>query len=408
MYSSFSDKRIITGIILCLVLFVAIVVATAFFFTFSGNINASPYIEWADQHKTVIMMHTKSDKKLDFELYQEGAKKPVLKIRTNGKKHIFNLNDLSPDTFYTYKIKGRGVEEIRQFRTPPGAKSKDVSFIVYGNSGNKNNTALRNTMLDSFPAHQPEFMIHTGNLLSGDNEESTDYFGPDWHLNVFMPAAAIASIPVYRTKGSHDIDRPDVEQAYVNAFPSQEKNHYSVIWGNVLLICLNNMAGNMKNYNIETRHWLNEEVAKYPEARWKILFMHNAPWELKDKSSAISELRNTMIEDFVKNGIDIVFTGRTANYSRLKPLSIKGMAGNPVTFIATGGGGAKLEDVRKDNKMLAKGLKEFNFCVVDITEDVACIQVFDEKNKLLDKIKIPKNAAGEISQHQAETFYIKQ
>lgn len=408
MHSSFSDKRIITGIILCLILFLAVIALFAFFFASSGNMSVGPYIEWADQHKATIMLHTKTDKKLELELYQEGVKKPIHRVVTNAKKHIFNLNALSPDTLYSYRIKGKGIDENRQFRTLPSTQKQDLSFIVYGNSGNKNNLAIRTRMLESFAIHQPSFIIHTGNLLSGDNEESTDYFGPDWRLNVFTKqfTDTMSSIPVYRVKGPHDTDRPDVEQAYINAFPSQEKNHYSVAAGNLLLLCLNNTASGMKNYNAETRRWLDQEVSKYPEAKWKILLLSSSPWEIKGKEANIQELKNTMLEDLIRNGIDMVFTGKAANYSRLKPLSIKGMAGNPVIFISSGGGGAKLENV-KDNKVLARGLKEFHFCVADMTENMATLQVFDDKNKLLDKIKIIKDASGGmISATRTETFYL--
>ncbi|OGV50621.1 MAG: hypothetical protein A2017_06875 [Lentisphaerae bacterium GWF2_44_16] len=408
--SNYSDRKIISGTILALLLVIGLILIVAYFFPTGKNIFTGPYIEWMGPSKAVIMMLGKADRNLEFSLYAKGEKKPLRKIKSSGKVHTFRLDSLSPDTEYIYSIKGRGVNVSCQFRTAPSIEHKDFTFIVYGDSRSRRNTEIYSRLASYFKGHIPAFALHTGNILIGDTENSGDFFGFDWHENAFkpLPPGTLGSMPIFRTKGKHDVCSQDTEKAFSMAFPSLSKTVYSFMWGNVHFVCLNGVFNSLGDYTQEIRNALYDEIRKYPNARWRTAFFHVPPYSAVKSSSPAEnhELNEKLLEDFSNLKIDIVFNGGEHLYARTKPLISEGNTLNPVQFITSGGGGAKLDDIEK-RPYLAKIIKSHHFCVVDVTYNLLTVQAFNSNNSLIDKFKIRKDDAGKNSYAGSEIFSMR-
>jgi len=359
-----------------------------------------------DRESAVVVMHTKTDEEIKFT--EETTK---TELSSTGKHHVFRIPLTAESRIISYscQLKNGGMSEKYNVMCPQAVADK-LSFIVYGDSQAKDG-ARQGKVTANFQALKPCFILRTGDISSGKGSDAPDIFGTDWSVNFFnaVPRQVLATIPYYVTEGNHDNESPEQMKAYSTVFPQfNDSGNYSFRWGNALVISLDIESKISEFVKNNDEAWLKKEIGKYPDATWKIAFFHVPPWSggKHGESEWAVGGREKLLGVLMENGIDIVFSGHEHNYERLKPISLKGVNGNPVQFVITGCAGANYYDA-KEQPFLSKLInKKDHFCSVNVSGEVLSVEVFDSEKNLLDKFEIRKDKGKNT--FGAEIFEVEQ
>lgn len=248
---------------------------------------------------------------------------------------------LEPNTTYYYTVEKNGVEtEVSQFDT----KNFDTIKMLYvgdpqigaskGQSQNgaelvaedgAANTAARNDgfawnrTLDIAARENPDlnFVISAGDQVNKTGKPKEEEYA------AYLGAEQLTGLPVATTIGNHDSLNKDYAYHFNN--PNATENgateaggDYYYSYGAGLFIVLNT-----NNYNVaEHVQTLEEAIAAYPDAAWRIVTMHQDIYgtglDHSDTDGMI--LRTQLTPVFDANDIDVVLQGHDHTYSRSKLL----------------------------------------------------------------------------------------
>ena len=255
--------------------------------------------------------------------------------------HEIALASLEADTAYAYGVfvGGTSLSEGHALRTmvPPGSP---FTFIAYGDSrsGHDDHTAVVSAMA----GRDARFILHTGDLVAdGEDADQWDtYFG--------IVGDTLHDLPLYPVIGNHDEE--DGEAAlYAAAFalPGNE-HHYSFDVGNahfvVLdqyvhaeLVCAQDDQLVDNCLDEEQLAWLTGDLAaaRDDEAIEHIFVSaHEGPYSSKGSRDGSLQMR-VLLPTFAEYGVTALITGHDHYYER-------GLTGNGIPYVITGGGGAGL------------------------------------------------------------------
>ena len=275
----------------------------------------------------------------------EGTSAAVDSSLTDGEAYSYNhvtVTGLQPNTTYYYTVEKSGTETEVQTYTTGDFESAQILYVgdpqigaskgqpqngeeLVADSGAAN-TAARNDgfawdrTLDIAVEQNPglDFVISAGDQVNktgqAKEEEYAGYLAPD----------ALASLPVATTIGNHDSLNPDYAYHFYN--PNETENglteaggDYYYSYGPAVFIVLNT-----NNYNAaEHQKTVEEAVAAYPDATWRIVTLHQdiygSGYDHSDTDGMI--LRTQLTPIFDANDIDVVLQGHDHTYSRSKMLS---------------------------------------------------------------------------------------
>lgn len=253
------------------------------------------------------------------------------------------------------------------------------TFIAYGDTRSSDETAvspLHETIVSQYLQHDPEMIIHSGDLVCRGGEA---YQWPLFEESI--SAVRDADIPFYSAVGNHewytdDWDTIDedfstyldyVDFSDVVDTPSETELHYSFDWQGIHFIFLNTMEEwDGDNYTCPTAQmdWL---LSDFESNNLEIIIVtfHNPMYSIRadrpERWAQGESLRTTFQPLFVDNGVDIVFNGHDHMYYRAFREGIQ--------HVVTGGGGAPLCDFETDGTEYQDGdvaFSDYHYCVCSI------------------------------------------
>jgi predicted phosphodiesterase len=247
-------------------------------------------------------------------------------------------------------------------------KDGSVKFAVIGDSGTGGGAQQK--VADRIAAaHQQypfEFVLMLGDNLYGSEGED------DYQEKFERPYKPLldAGVKFYAALGNHD----DVSQRLYKPFNMNGERWYTfkAPRGSVRFYALDS------NYMVkEQLDWLEKELAN-SDSDWKIAFFHHPLYSSGEKHGSDDQLRKQVEPLFLKDGVDVVFTGHEHFYERLKPQ--KGIN----YFIS--GSSAKLRRGNIGNSELtAKGYDQgYTFMLIEIVGDEMHFQTISGDGKTID------------------------
>jgi hypothetical protein len=242
-----------------------------------------------------------------------------------------------------------------------------VRFLAVGDTGrgNKQQNELAQVMFNYRQAFPFEFV-----LLMGDNiyyqEKAVDM--KTKFENVYRPLLD-GGVKFYASLGNHD----ESNQRFYEHFNMNGQEYYRINKGGVSIYALNSTY--LDKRQIE---WLESELAK-DTAKWKIAFFHHPPYSSGKRHGSSEEIREIVEPIFLKNGVDVVFTGHEHFYERLKPQ--KGI----YYFVTGAGGEVRKGNIKKNSEMTEKGFDtDLSFMLVEIAGDEMHFQVISRAGETVD------------------------
>ncbi len=256
-----------------------------------------------------------------------------------GPDHAVRLTGLRPDTPYAYAVDAPGGESDGTFRTAPGPDAT-VTAAVLGDSGvgGPNQRRMARVLLSL----APRFVLHTGDVVY-PRGDACHY--PDRFFDPYAPL--LASTPLYPSLGNHDL-RAAGASAYFAAFalpannPDRSESYYSFDYGPAHVVALDGELYHSGNPTAAARQkaWLEADLAAN-RLPWTIVFFHRPPFTTSPAHAPDAAIRDDLVPLFAAAGVDLVLSGHVHAYERFHPI-------DGVTYVITGGGGARLYPVRPD------------------------------------------------------------
>ena len=305
------------------------------------ELNFAWYSEKGEQDPTPVVHFGKDKDKLETF---EGTSGEVDQDLTGDKAYAYNhvtVTGLEPNTTYYYTVEKNGEQtEVCEYTT----KDTDTVKILYvgdpqvgaskgqtqdgaelvaddgaANTAAKNDGFSWNRTLNTALAENPDlnFVISAGDQVNKTGKPKEEEYAS------YLSAEALTGLPVATTIGNHDSLNPDYAYHFNN--PNNTENgktaaggDYYYSYGEGLFIVLNT-----NNYNVaEHQKTIEEAVAAYPDAKWRIVTIHQDIYgsglDHSDTDGMI--LRTQLTPVFDANDIDVVLQGHDHTYSRSKLL----------------------------------------------------------------------------------------
>lgn len=206
-------------------------------------------------------------------------------------------------------------------------------------------------------------------LMTGDN-----IYGPETPLDMkrkFEDAyreLLDVGVDFYASLGNHDAET----QKYYQFFNMNGKEYYRVKKNDVSIYALNSTY--LDKPQLE---WLRTELA-LDNASWKVAFFHHPPYSSGGRHGSDLEIRDILHPLFVKNRVDVVFTGHDHFYERIKPQ-------DGITYFVTGAGGKLAKgDVTRSGLTAGSFDTDLSFMLLEFTIDEMYFQVISRAGRTVD------------------------
>ena len=278
--------------------------------------------------------------------------------------HVVTLTGLTPQTTYTYRVKGNGtlLTHGDSFATGPTELGAPFTFVVIGDSGT--GTKPQFDIAEQIDLIEPDFMLHTGDVVYSRGEAE------NYDPRFFMPYQdTLKRAPIFPSLGNHDYHTDD-GQPYLDAFylpvnsSTGSERFYSFDYGDAHFVALDVYPKTLDLFGPGSAQyqWLERDLAA-TSAFWKFVYFHHPPYSSGDHGS-ILVIRNALSPLFEKYGVEIVFNGHDHIYERTKPILDFESEGKGVVYIVTGGGGQGLYGVGQSD---FTAYSESNYYVTKVT-----------------------------------------
>ncbi len=242
-------------------------------------------------------------------------------------------------------------------------------IVVYGDTrtGHNEHRRLVNLIMNL----KPLSVFHVGDLVNDGNIQS------DWDtLNAIIgPLRAITEY--FPALGNHEHQSPlffaNFELPHNEQWYSINRNHIHWI---ILNTCVAIAPGS------EQYRWLENDLANVPDSiKFIIPVFHHPPYSTGPHTEDEMGLRTILVPLFQQyDKIGIVFTGHDHDYE-------KSFCGG-IYYIVTGGGGAPLRDQARTHPCSQLFLKTYEFCMVQIVDNMMYVKVIDKNNNIIDRIEL--------------------
>ncbi len=364
---------------------------------FSLSITKGPYLQ--NVGKTYITICWETDKeslgKVEYSIYhlspfkEEGNNKSIEKFLTEARKkskiHCVELTDLQESRKYIYKIISSTKDEAVMsnefiFTTAPDF-NQPFSFVALGDT--RTNHLIHKDIMTKVKKVSPAFILNSGDLIANGNRKE------DWEQFFKIINPFISTIPYYPSLGNHEHN----SDYYFDYFslPHNER-YYSFNYGNSHFVVLDSNAPFV--FEPAQKKWLIKDLESATDAIFKFVMFHHPPYSSSEREEN-TYIRTSWCPIFEKFGVDIVFNGHDHFYERsfvkTKSSSKENESHNSgIYYIITGGGGAPLYNLVKNNPLSVKKSKEHHFIEIRIEGKNLIARAINLNGEQIDYFEIKK------------------
>jgi 3',5'-cyclic AMP phosphodiesterase CpdA len=204
--------------------------------------------------------------------------------------------------------------------------------VVFGDTRSRHDVHRR--VIESMLKNSsPDFVIHTGDLVSDGSDASL------WPIFFDIERDLLRKTAFFPSLGNHERNNPQYYDFFNVTIP-----YYSFDWGTSHFVVLNSDTGNAARskeakaaYWNEQVRWLEDDLAKSQKADFRFLVAHHPPISAVTKRQDGNPDMVNLIPLFEKYKVDAGFFGHDHNYQHFLK--------NGIHYVVTGGGGAPLYDV---------------------------------------------------------------
>ncbi|MFA7367364.1 MAG: metallophosphoesterase family protein [Bacilli bacterium] len=302
-----------------------------------------------------------------------------------------NLEDLSPDTKYMYRVGKEGdFSKNYYFST---AKEGDFTFLHITDPQYYNETTsqiFNNLMTQAFNKNPDiTFTFFTGDIIDdGGDENQWNMFYNKSNINRQVIATIPGNHEYYDAMGSgsyfgefYNINNNNPD----NGARNHLNNTYYFRYNNALFIGLNTESKTQATL----KPWFEEVVQKNNDADFIIVGMHRSMYGSIYASDSIN-VRYNWLEVFDRYGVDLVLSGHDHIYSRSHIAYNNKVSTDPIrgtTYIIGGSGGEKFYSA-EENDLYAKVIERTSLAnLITVTDKEIYIDVINLAGNTVDELK---------------------
>ncbi len=318
-----------------------------------SQLRIGPYLSWDDSTTTTIRItwHTYAPD-TGILVYGTDAFTDTLRDTFATTVHAFKLTGLTPGTRYQYRVEGTGfASPTYTFRTS-STNADSVVFVVFGDTRSNDNAHAM--VVNAIIQKNPEFVIHTGDLVSSGSQVG------EWYNFFNIEGDLIGNAPLMPCIGNHD--EPTYNYLSFLYLPENEE-YYTFEYGNVFFVALNTEAWDYTAQRTYLENRLSE--ASQDPNKWLIVYFHRPPYSWGGHGSDYA-VRQAFCDVMENHHVSVVFNGHNHFYQRTVPI-------NGVTYIVTGGGGAPLYTPGQSS-LVAYAEACYHFVLIKATAEKLTIQ----------------------------------
>lgn len=301
----------------------------------------------------------------------------------SGLFHQFRVEGLTPDSAYTYQLKGRTSANVpwKPLCEPSTARTYPTgekwSFVAMGDG--RGNPEKWGQISKAVAELNPLLCAYSGDMVGAGRSDA------QWNKQLFDPAKPFFStVPFYPVMGNHEGNAALFNRIFATA---NNKTTWTQQIGTVLLLGIDGTKDwSNGSANIQ---WLEETLAK-STAKYIFALTHYPAWSSggHGKSDANGPVERQMRESqqvilpvLAKYNATAMIGGHDHHYERSEPPE-------GVSVIVSGGAGAGLRKIKRPNpkqnphsKLI---LAEYHYCHITIDEETCTMMVYTPEGKNLD------------------------
>jgi len=311
----------------------------------------------------------------------------------NDHQHLYTIKHLKPGTQYFYNMTVNSTDHSGSFYTAPKANSKQLKFIVYGDTRTLSN--VHNSVADAIVSTYVEtpdfqtFALLTGDIVTYGADESC------WDNELFNPANTnikrlMGHLPFLTAAGNHEKDiKKNGSHVSVNFNVFKKYFPYPFVWGTgwsfdygpAHFIVLDQY---LKYSNFIQLSWIKKDLAK-TDKQWKFIVLHEPGWSAGDAyaHSDNKEVKHSIQPILERFHVTALFAGHNHFYSRALV--------NGVYHITTAGGGAPFHGIDPDKEHILSAKIAHHFCKISIDHDVLTFVAVKPDGSIIDSFTIDRS-----------------
>jgi hypothetical protein len=337
------------------------------------KIAGGPFVVHVGPRTATVVWIVESDA---ATLLAPGGAAPKLSPSLRVEKTTFT--GLQPNTRYEYDVAGHDAGK-GSFKTPPSGTGS-YQFVVYGDTRTRHDVHRR--VIDALVKHGiPDFVLHTGDLVSDGNDSSL------WPVFFDIERELLRQAAFFPSLGNHERNSRDYYDFFQVSTP-----YYSFDWGNGHFIVLNSDIGNAASsksakdlFWSEQTRWLEEDLAAHQAAGYRFVIAHHPPFSAVARRQDSNPHMTALVPLFEKYHVTAAFFGHDHNYQHYLK--------NGIHYVITGGGGAPLYDVDKPVAGITqKVISTEHFVTVAVDGKTAHLEAIAVDGSKLDEIELQGGA----------------
>ena len=343
----------------------------------TGPTRMSPYLQAVTPHSIYVLVESSWSQPVTVEYgkttpYDKNAQTESHEQTTEGTYvHNIQLSGLDPNTTYHYRARqGGDVSADASFRTAP---NPGTPFRFVWLADFRTNVSVHDSFSLLAANAQPLMALYGGDLCARSTYASfkEEFFRPN-------ELAFIARVPFFNAPGNHEGWKQNTKAFTQSpASPSGTQDYYSFDYGDVHVLMLNNEIP----YDEASPQFkfAQEDLARTTKP-WKIVGAHR-PAYCAGGHNEDARMKKITVRVFEPNHADLVLGGHTHFFQHNLV--------NGIHHFVLGSVGAPLYNVGSA-PYVVKSAKEYNYGVFDITPTSLILNVYNEKNVLLDSLTLNK------------------
>lgn len=260
--------------------------------------------------------------------------------------HKAMATDLTPGTTYSYRVGfGEYWSPIQQFTTAKANKDA-FKFVVMSDSHIMDaeyvGEAHKCAVAAAAHATDASFLVFPGDFVETGTEANSEWEWEQWFEAMQPMLSKFTCAP---TDGNHD-DSPNLNYVYhfntdksfneqATIKPQFDGITYSFVYGDALIMVYSHQdfwrgsysytTGTSSYLTNDVAPWFREQVAKHPEAKWRIAVVHKnlfcGSGHQEDEDGAL--FRATLLPVFRELNIDLAIQGHDHTYEVMGPINEK-------------------------------------------------------------------------------------